>query len=276
VSERSGDKEGQILAVETLRVGQGVVEQFDLEEAERRFEAHIVRGTEEYVKAWLVLEHIRDSEAWRGTLLSDGTVAQSFESYVRDLIARLRERHPSLPISRSTVFYNLRWLRRANAIGVKPDMILSAPPSVMNRLSQMAEWDHRTGEIVEVHTDIVDVDALPGYGDEKERFAELVRDVIHSEPKDAHELVRRVQRDYSDEFTYTVTTWRNRITNIRVRFTRYVDGEPVESRWYELLPVCDDVPEEVIRDFAGRLGTIPDERDILEVDIAPENAILSS
>lgn len=226
-----------------------------LAQLEHDFEAHLVRGTHEYAAAWLALNEIRDTEAWRGSLLSDGEVPQTFDEYVRDLVGRVRDRNPQLPISRATVFYNLKWLRRSVALGIEPQQVLNAPPSVMNELSHLAEWDSSTGHVRRLK-EMVNVDALPGSGEPVDRFSELVRDVVHSTPIDARHLVKQIRRDYDDEFTYTVNVHEHLalrfISILRCQWTRRVDGDVVSSTWHDLLR-DKNLPEEIASDFRKRL-----------------------
>lgn len=228
----------------------------ELSQLEHDFEAHLVRGTHEYVAAWLALREIRDSEAWRGSLTADGAVPQTFDEYVRDLVDRVKDRNPQLPISRATVFYNLKWLRRGEALGLEPEHVLNAPPSVMNELSQLAEWDSATGKVRKVK-EIVNPDALPGHGEPEVRFMELVRDVVHSRIEDARRLVQQVRKSYSDEFQYTIVVHENGdlrfVSILRCNWTRRVDGYIVASEWYDLLR-DKNLPTEIANDLRRRLA----------------------
>lgn len=235
-----------------------------LAELEREFEEFFIRGTESYVRAWLAMDAIRDDELWEGAILSDGGTAQTFESYLKDFIDRLTDRYPHLPIRRSTAFYNLAWCRRAKALGVPTEQVLQAPVTTMNQLTKLAEWDKKTGRVVKVDDTVVRIDALPGQGSPEERFEELVKDVVYSKPGDARVLVESVTKSYSDIFTYSVAVWQGRITAVVANHVRYIEGIAQSARYYDLLHATEDVPDILVKDFCTRLGTYPNERDLVE------------
>ena len=233
------------------------VEGNTLAEAEQEFENHIVSGTKHLHFAWLTLDAIRESGAWRGKVTAEGVKPSKFEEYLNDLLGCLKEKYPHLAVSRSSAFYNLKWIRRAEALDLPPGAVLAAPQTAMNMLSQMAEWDSKTGKIKKVNEDRTNVDALPGEGTPVERFQTFVGDVIHS-PYSIND-VSVMRKDYSDEFVYAITTFGDKITAIRVQWTKRVDGEATSAPWYDLF--VDTLPMPVMKDVAGRLGTYIKDRE---------------
>ena len=229
-----------------------------LKQLEQSFEDYFVRGTESYIAAWEILDSIRVSGMWSTAMLSDGSTPSSFEGYMMDLTDKLLDKYPQLPIRRSTAFYNLRWLRRANALGLPTDNVLHAPPSVMNKISNVSEWDSDTGELLSVDSSLIDVSKLPeGKDSDIDRFKDLISAVVYSRPKDAHILMDEVMLDYSDEFVYTIVVSSDRVTTMRVRFTRYVNGVVKDVKWYDLINGTDTLPKEVIDNLCTKLGASP-------------------
>ena len=243
------DMDNEII-VSTVNETAVSIQEDTLSQAEQEFEEHIVKGTNHIHRAWLTLDAIRKSEVWRDKILSVGGRPDNFDVYLRDLLECLRDKYSNVhSFSQANAWFFLRWIRRAEGIELPVERVLSIPPTALNMLSQMARWDSKTGEIKRVNNRVTNIDALPGQGTPEERFKILLEDVAHSPyPIDD---VRSVRMDFSDEFTYRLTTFNDRVTAMRVQWVRTVNEVAQSAKWYDVF--VDTLPEEVLADLALRL-----------------------
>ncbi|MFA5937457.1 MAG: hypothetical protein WC822_06305 [Candidatus Paceibacterota bacterium] len=250
-----------------------------LQSLENQFESEFVQGTQSYVRAWVILNEIRNKDirtddeveageppkrAWQTAIMSNGATPRNFEQYAKDLRDKIYEKYPYVAISRTTMFDNLKWLRRGLTQDIPPELILSVPKSSLKRLDSVTTWDKETGELIDVDESLIHEEALPAGDDTKERMGEFIRDLAHSSRSDAINKVKELAIDFDDSFQYYVTTWENRITAVRARVIRYVNGSAQSARWYDLMH--DELPEELIKDFCNKLGSYGNEKN--EVDDA--------
>jgi len=235
---------------------------------EAEIERHLAQSTFSYLDAIRLIEDIRDERLWEGAVDAHGETYRSFEHYLKDFIARLKDRQPYLPVSRSTILYHLKWLRRARNLGIATEQMIQVSPSVMNRFNRATRWDEESGKLLEVDESLLNMDVLPEGDTPEARVEEFIRDLAYAPPKDALRMAKLAFREISDHFLYTVAFWDNRLTVLRANMVTYVDGRATSSRWYDLLYGTDRLPKELIDDLTSRLDAYPIEDNTRAYDEA--------